>query len=351
HFLTRLYNHILQKNPQAIVPLARFTFHEHVMDPLDISRNPSKEKGKKIASPLKSLSPPQAPSKSISSKSTHYTSSSSLSESPTPNHVAPLPKLCFVIPIKQEPQELPPLQISPNDPYAQTMDNWPPSPSNPSPPPRISRPLPGFPNPPPGFEPLPSTQPLFVNINNNTPLLYNNVPPLENIHHPPPNLGNQDFPNPLNILDFTYTTISSKLVDMIIDYSAITNGVWERLKYIFLDNKDALVIQLDNEIRNMAIGSFFVNDTFKKSSPKPITLLILVPRSATVLGETNMGNDGDKSMSASAQPNASYVYFQYEVGLSVPSLTDPVEPVTTGPHGQGDPTTTAITGPHGPCLG
>ncbi|GKB28343.1 hypothetical protein Tco_0867744 [Tanacetum coccineum] len=125
----------------------------------------------------------------------------------------------------------------------------------------------------------------------------------------------------------TYTTISSKLVDMIIDYSAITNGVWERLKYIFLDNKDALVIQLDNEIRNMAIGS------------------------ATVLGETNMGNDGDKCMSASAQPNASYVYFQYEVGLSVPSLTDPVEPVTTGPHGQGDPTTTAITSPHGPCLG
>ncbi|GJY74185.1 retrovirus-related pol polyprotein from transposon TNT 1-94, partial [Tanacetum coccineum] len=49
--LTRLYNHILQTNPQAIVPLARFTLHEHVMDPLDISRNPSKEKGKKTASP------------------------------------------------------------------------------------------------------------------------------------------------------------------------------------------------------------------------------------------------------------------------------------------------------------
>ncbi|GJY33058.1 hypothetical protein Tco_0417527 [Tanacetum coccineum] len=43
----------------------------------------------------KSLSPPQAPSKSISSKSTHYTSSSSPSESPTPTHVAPPPKLCF----------------------------------------------------------------------------------------------------------------------------------------------------------------------------------------------------------------------------------------------------------------
>ncbi|GJV12623.1 hypothetical protein Tco_1354164 [Tanacetum coccineum] len=49
--LIRLYNHILQTNPQAIIPPARFTFHEHVMDPLDISRNPSKEKGKKIASP------------------------------------------------------------------------------------------------------------------------------------------------------------------------------------------------------------------------------------------------------------------------------------------------------------
>ncbi|GJU06387.1 hypothetical protein Tco_1122817 [Tanacetum coccineum] len=49
--LTRLYNHILTTNPQAIVPIARFTFHEHVMDPLDISRNPSKEKGKKIAFP------------------------------------------------------------------------------------------------------------------------------------------------------------------------------------------------------------------------------------------------------------------------------------------------------------
>ncbi|GJW15001.1 hypothetical protein Tco_0019134 [Tanacetum coccineum] len=55
----------------------------------------------------KSLLPPQAPSKFISSKSTHYTSASSPSESPIPTHVAPPPKLCFVIPIKQEPQELP----------------------------------------------------------------------------------------------------------------------------------------------------------------------------------------------------------------------------------------------------
>ncbi|GJZ20661.1 hypothetical protein Tco_0557251, partial [Tanacetum coccineum] len=90
----------------------------------------------------KSLSPPQDPSKSISSKSTHYTSSSSPSESPTPTHVVPLPKLHFVILIKQEPQEPSLLQISPNDPYAQTMDNWPSGPSNPSLPPRVSRPRP-----------------------------------------------------------------------------------------------------------------------------------------------------------------------------------------------------------------
>ncbi|GJU58697.1 hypothetical protein Tco_1236463 [Tanacetum coccineum] len=45
------FSHIFQTNPQVIVLLARFTFHERVMDPLDISRNPSKEKGKRVASP------------------------------------------------------------------------------------------------------------------------------------------------------------------------------------------------------------------------------------------------------------------------------------------------------------
>nr|GEY25339.1 hypothetical protein [Tanacetum cinerariifolium] len=155
----------------------------------------------------KSLSPPQAPSKSISSKSINYTFSSSPSESPTPTHVAQQTKLHFVILIKLEPQELPPLQVSPNDPYVQTLDNWPPGPSNPSPPPRVSRPPLGFPNPPAGFEPLPSTQPLFVNINNN-------IPQIENIHHPPPNLGNQDFPNPPNILDFVYPNDMPHLYNM-----------------------------------------------------------------------------------------------------------------------------------------
>ncbi|GJY97069.1 hypothetical protein Tco_0513979 [Tanacetum coccineum] len=171
-------------------------------------RNPSPPPRKK------SLSPSQAPSKYISSKSTHYTSSSSPSESPTPAHVVPPPKLRFFILIKQESQELPPLQMSPNNPYVTTIDNWPPGLSNLSPPPRVSRPLLDFPNLPPGFEPLPLTQPLFVNINNNTPHLHNNAPPLENIRNPPPTLGNQDFPNPLNILDFVHPNDMPHLYNM-----------------------------------------------------------------------------------------------------------------------------------------
>nr|GEV87316.1 zinc finger MYM-type protein 1-like [Tanacetum cinerariifolium] len=137
-------------------------------------------------------------------KSTHYTSSSSLNESPTPSHVAPLPKLRFVIPLKLKPQELPSLTSSQNDPYVSTMDNWPPGPSKPFPPPRVTQPPLGFPHLPLGFEPLPSTQSLLVNINNNTLHIHNNASPLESIYHPPPNLGNQDFPNPLNIMDFVH---------------------------------------------------------------------------------------------------------------------------------------------------
>ncbi|GJW84530.1 hypothetical protein Tco_0157675 [Tanacetum coccineum] len=144
----------------------------------------------------KTLSPPQAPSKSISSNSTHYTSSSTASESPTPTHVAPPPKLRFVILLKLEPQELPPQASSSSDPYVSTMGNWPSGPSNPSPPPCVTRPPPGFKHLPPGFEQQQPPPPLFVKINNNGPHQ-------ENTQHLPPNLGNQYFPHPAtNILDF-----------------------------------------------------------------------------------------------------------------------------------------------------
>ncbi|GJT27685.1 hypothetical protein Tco_0907960 [Tanacetum coccineum] len=166
---------------------------------VNLESSSEEHQNEKTSSPpprKKSLSPLHAPSKSTSSRNTHYTSSSSPSESPTPTHVAPPPKLCFVILMKQEPQELPPLQVSPNDPYVANMDNWPPGPSYPSPPPHISRPPPGFPHLPPGFEQQQPPLPLFVNINNNGPYQ-------ENTQQLPPNLGNQDFPNPpTNILDF-----------------------------------------------------------------------------------------------------------------------------------------------------
>ncbi|GKG25833.1 hypothetical protein Tco_0398979, partial [Tanacetum coccineum] len=109
---------------------------------VNLTSSSEEQPNKRTPSPpprKKSLSPPQALSKSISSKSTHYTSSSP-SESLTPTHIAPPPTLCFVIPIKQEPQELPPLQMSPNNPYVSMTDNWPSGPSNPSPAPRVSRP-------------------------------------------------------------------------------------------------------------------------------------------------------------------------------------------------------------------
>ncbi|GKA44040.1 hypothetical protein Tco_0736764 [Tanacetum coccineum] len=56
----------------------------------------------------KTLFPPHAPSKSTFKRSTYQTTSSSPSESLTPTYVAPPPKLRFVIPMKLEPQELPP---------------------------------------------------------------------------------------------------------------------------------------------------------------------------------------------------------------------------------------------------
>nr|GEW54999.1 retrovirus-related Pol polyprotein from transposon TNT 1-94 [Tanacetum cinerariifolium] len=94
---------------------------------LDEQICPSEERqNKRTPSPSpigKSLSPPNAPSKSTSSRSTYKTSSSSPSHSPTPTHVDPPPKLRIVIQMKLEPQELSPQTLSPHDPYVSTMDN------------------------------------------------------------------------------------------------------------------------------------------------------------------------------------------------------------------------------------
>ncbi|GKE61393.1 hypothetical protein Tco_1511760 [Tanacetum coccineum] len=154
--------------------------------------------------------------KSTSSRSTYHTSSSYPSESPTPTHVAPPAKQRFTIPMKLEPQELPPQILSPHDPYVSTVNNWPPGPSNPSPLSRASQPPPEFKHlppshfshPPPGFEHPQPPPPLFVNINKN-------ASQLENHQNLPPNLGNQDFPNPPNnILDFIHPNDMPCLHDM-----------------------------------------------------------------------------------------------------------------------------------------
>jgi hypothetical protein len=60
------------------------------------------------------------------------------------------------------------------------------------------------------------------------------------------------------------STISPKLVDMVIDDSTTAHEVWKRLKDIFHNNKDDRIIQLDNEIRNMDIGNLSVTDYFQK---------------------------------------------------------------------------------------
>nr|GFA76526.1 hypothetical protein [Tanacetum cinerariifolium] len=184
--LTRLFKHILLTSPQSIVPFDRFRYHKRVMISLDTSRKTIKDKGKRAALPHllppphlmkmkihlpydsmkiyqttrtrnctpslsprgKSLSPPHAPSKSTSSVITYKTTSSSPSESPTPTYVAPPLKLRFVIPMNLEPQELPLHQTPPHDTHVSTVDNWPPGPSNPSPPLRVSHPPPGFEHPP-----------------------------------------------------------------------------------------------------------------------------------------------------------------------------------------------------------
>ncbi|PWA43221.1 hypothetical protein CTI12_AA534630 [Artemisia annua] len=70
------------------------------------------------------------------------------------------------------------------------------------------------------------------------------------------------------VVMWIYSTISPKLVDMIVDDSATASGVWKRRTDIFHDNKDARVIQLDNEIRNMVIGNLSVTDFFQDLKSK-----------------------------------------------------------------------------------
>ncbi|GKC00478.1 WRKY family transcription factor, partial [Tanacetum coccineum] len=74
------------------------------------------------------------------------------------------------------------------------------------------------------------------------------------------------------VVMWMYSTISPKLVEMVVDDDTSSHGVWKRLTDLFQNNKDARVTQLDNEIRNMAIGSLSVTDFFQEIKSKAYLL-------------------------------------------------------------------------------
>ncbi|GKF36236.1 hypothetical protein Tco_0112994 [Tanacetum coccineum] len=168
------------------------------------------------------LPPPRK--KSTSSRSNYQTVSFSPGESPTPTHVALPPKLRVIITLKLEPQSFPPQQTPPHSSHISNTDNWPSSSSNMSPPPR-------FAHPPLRFKHPPSPQPLFVNIKNN-------APQQEHLPNLPPNLGNQQLPNPHNnILDFVNPNDLPYLRNMFCQCCNTTRHeihmLRERVKYMF----------------------------------------------------------------------------------------------------------------------
>ncbi|GJQ93589.1 WRKY family transcription factor [Tanacetum coccineum] len=69
-----------------------------------------------------------------------------------------------------------------------------------------------------------------------------------------------------------YSTISLKLVEMIVDVDSTAYGVWKRLNDLFHDNKDARITQLDNEICNMSIGNSSITDFFQQIKSKADSL-------------------------------------------------------------------------------
>ncbi|PWA37042.1 hypothetical protein CTI12_AA594320 [Artemisia annua] len=81
-------------------------------------------------------------------------------------------------------------------------------------------------------------------------------------------------PDPLHdtndslVVMWMYSTISTKLVDMVIDDSTTAHEVWKKLRDLFHDNKASRIIQLDNEIRNMVIGNMSVTDYFQDIKSK-----------------------------------------------------------------------------------
>nr|GFA72857.1 WRKY family transcription factor [Tanacetum cinerariifolium] len=70
------------------------------------------------------------------------------------------------------------------------------------------------------------------------------------------------------VVTWMYLTISSKLVEMVVDVDTSAHDVWKRFKDLFHNNKDARVTQHDNELRNMSIGSSSITYFFQDIKSK-----------------------------------------------------------------------------------
>ncbi|GJQ90954.1 hypothetical protein Tco_0002093 [Tanacetum coccineum] len=179
----------------------------------------------------KSLSPPQVPLKSISSKSTHYTSSSSL--------------------------KLPPLQISPNVPYAQTMDNWPLGPSNPSPPPRVSRPPPGFPNP--TINPTISRMLLYIQGKEHGIQLFDSV------KNGPFKFGIVKVPTPPNT---PASTRDGTLDDLTSEEKILAKEIWDRAKLLIQGVVVPKFLPTDDPIKSLNKAMTFLSTAITSRYPQ-----------------------------------------------------------------------------------
>ncbi|GKC57008.1 hypothetical protein Tco_1084606 [Tanacetum coccineum] len=108
------------------------------------------------------------------------------------------------------------------------------------------------------------------------------------------------------VVMWIYATISPKLVEMIVDVDSTAHGVWNRLKDLFHDNKDARVTQLDNEIRNMAIGNLSITDFFQQLKSKADRLANLQPAQQLQYGLSGPPGFGSPNMKPIAPPQASH---------------------------------------------
>ncbi|XP_023729628.1 uncharacterized protein LOC111877339 [Lactuca sativa] len=62
------------------------------------------------------------------------------------------------------------------------------------------------------------------------------------------------------VKSWLYATLFESLLQMILKRNATASQIWKNLEDLFRDNKDAKVIQLDNELRNIVMGDSSVTD-------------------------------------------------------------------------------------------